>query len=338
MFCSETWLQNNDKALELINANGYTTSSQSSMSYDYLSGRPHGGLLWIFNNKYADMIKIQYHSKNISSLTMSKLIIVGVYMSCNDDFKQDIELLDQTIISLSDHQNQIICIGDFNASLSRYKLDQNLSVKRFKYPNDKYLDFWLNREKTYGIIDVSQLYHQLADCTFSNGLTSSFIDHVYLIGSEDKWWNLINVELIISSYQYESLRKKLSSPGDYNTKLSVFKHTMNNLTIEDNSDHKPFRVELEINIPIETNNDKTLTEPEVRKKRINWIDDNDRSAYLEYLIYNEDSLKNKCRSLWNITLGNAEDTINNAMFELKHALKSAIESTIKNNHIETITD
>jgi hypothetical protein len=204
------------------------------------SGRPFGGIAWLYYSELYSHVKIVHITNNISTCILKtnqiEVKIVGVYMPTNniEQYREDIKLI-ETIIEGSKDQ-AIIILGDFNSCV--YRSHQYTSVQRnmncklnnivnksklARYPCDKELKTFVNKQK---LIILSNLYVQNTYNTFLLNSKYSNIDHI--IVQENTQINITSVSVITkccckySCWDHDNL-------SDHRAVKLEFNVTMNNI-------------------------------------------------------------------------------------------------------------
>jgi hypothetical protein len=166
IFLQETWLHQGEEVsgLDTVNFNIY---SKSSMTNELNAGRPHGGVMWLINKKIQTK-KVTFLTNRISTLEMSKTVIIGVYLRFNDqtdsetliEHGNDVERIRELVNKASG--KRAVVVGDFNSDLNRKKnFDKILQKMIVETP----------------LIALDHIYLQSSDYTFE-GRGKSWIDHV----------------------------------------------------------------------------------------------------------------------------------------------------------------
>ncbi len=196
IFINETWLADweNDIADDFLELD-FETDFHNPQMKNHKEGRPFGGMGWIYMTELKQYIQIKHISNNITAciVNLSKqLVIIGCYMPTNDydNYKNECNILSNLIKEYQN--NDIILIGDFNASIERTKNTSNSNnritrlsntIRYTRYPADRIFKNWLDENK---LSITSKLYTQPTFNTYFNGGKESTIDHI-IIYQHDKW-------------------------------------------------------------------------------------------------------------------------------------------------------
>ena len=265
IFIQETWLTAGDKTFEQTIKNPMIHIYANEKSQNK-KGRPSGGILWIIRNDIRDVIRIEHVSDNISKCFIangnSEVVIIGVYINCDQRFRHDITELE---IEINKHaKDKMLIIGDFNSDINR------------KRPNDKLLSEFLEKNE---LKVISHEYVQKIPYTFKSAAHQnkgiSRIDHILA-----SWHTKVDVNQININYDSQ-IMNYLHKNNQIENKIieSLWEPT-------NNSDHRSITVE--INESIKKANQLDMTKKKAKQlenktQYINWENEKVQEQYSEMI-------------------------------------------------------
>jgi hypothetical protein len=271
-FLTETWVGEWDPDILCdIKMAGHRVYTTSIRRQTRKKGRQGCMTAFIVKENLKKMIKLEHINKRISVLKMNTLgesgnplemrgyALIGVYLSCNNNAKNEFELdlgiLDVTYSRLLREGYKPIITGDLNADISR-----------LKYTNDILMKSWENKKK---YIELSRLYTQKVPNTFlsSRGQYSN-IDH-FLVTDEVPWPEIEQINIKVTDGEFNALKvtnwkESIKSCWDWNCNTG---------------DHRAVTLSMNVQIRKSHWNEKKSSV----KKRINWKNEKHKKIFAKLL-------------------------------------------------------
>jgi hypothetical protein len=239
-------------------------------------GRPKQGQIWIVSKEVKEVnnILINFLNERISSCTIGRTTIYGVYMPSDNLANGAYDTEMRRLGDMMKRNSESIAIGDFNADVWRshkYTRQQYLTNYEYRnekakqkcYHNDKYLSKW-TADNNFAC--MSQLFTQKVPYTFLNMSGSySFIDHIVASPNNAQ---ILNVNIITTKEESEEINKATNE-----NKNSTFSSCWDDRNL---SDHRPIMLEIKVSR-------QKIKPMKVSKHKLNWLNPKQKEACIASL-------------------------------------------------------